>query len=187
MGRGDGVTPTSTRRTPTRWSASTPAPRRPTRAADRGGEGGVPGVVALRHPAAPRDPEEGRRTRSSPARTNSAGCCRAKRARRCAEGDRRDGARRPDLRVLRRRGAAHGGRARALGAPGRRRRGHARAGRRRRHHHAVEFPDRHPRLEDRAGARLRQHGGVQARRPGARLSLGARRHPEAAPGCPRAC
>ena len=26
------------------------------------------------------------------------------------------------------------------------------AGRRRRHHHAVEFPDRHPRLEDRAGA-----------------------------------
>ena len=32
------------------------------------------------------------------------------------------------------------------------------------------FPDRHPRLEDRAGARLRQLRGVQAGRPGARLA-----------------
>ena len=54
----------------------------------------------------------------------------------------------------------------------------ARAGRRRRPDHAVEFSDRHPRLEDRAGARLRQHGGLQARRPRAGLRLGARRHPE---------
>ena len=51
-----------------------------------------------------------------------------------------------------------------------RRRDHARAGRRRRHHHAVEFPDRHPGLEDRAGARLRQHRRVQAGRPRAGLA-----------------
>jgi hypothetical protein len=36
--------------------------------------------------------------------------------------------------------------------------------RRRRPDHALELPDRHPRLEDRAGARLRQHRGVQAGR-----------------------
>ncbi len=43
---------------------------------------------------------------------------------------------------------------------------------RRRHHHAVEFPDRHSGLEDRAGALLRQHGGDQAGRSGAGLHLG---------------
>ena len=59
----------------------------------------------------------------------------------------------------------------------RRRRDHPRAGRRRRHDHAVEFPDRHSGLEDRAGARLRQHRGVQAGRPRAGLRLGARRYP----------
>ena len=85
--------------------------------------------------------------------------------------------RRPDLRLLRRRGAAPGRRDRAVGASGRRRRDHPRADRRRRHHHAVEFPDRHPGLEDRAGALLRQHRGVQAGRPGAGLLLGDRRHP----------
>ena len=51
----------------------------------------------------------------------------------------------------------------------------ARAGRRHRHHLAVEFPDRHPGLEDRAGARLRQHGRVQAGRPRPRLGPRARR------------
>ena len=50
-------------------------------------------------------------------------------------------------------------------APGHRHRGHARAGRRRRAHHAVEFPDRDSRVEDRAGARVRQLRRVQAGRP----------------------
>ena len=45
-----------------------------------------------------------------------------------------------------------------------------------RHHHAVEFPDRDSRLEDRAGALLRQHGGVQARRSGAGERVGDRRY-----------
>ena len=40
----------------------------------------------------------------------------------------------------------------AVGRPGIDVEHHARAGRRRRHHHAVEFPDRHSGLEDRAGA-----------------------------------
>ena len=92
-------------------------------------------------------------------------------------GHRRDGPRRADLRVLRRRGAAARRRARAERAAGRRGDDRARAGRRRRPHHAVELPDRHPGLEARAGARLRQHGGDEARRPCARLRLGARRHP----------
>ena len=38
----------------------------------------------------------------------------------------------------------------------------AHADRRRRRDHAVELPDRDPVLEDRAGARLRQHGRLQA-------------------------
>jgi aldehyde dehydrogenase (NAD+) len=52
---------------------------------------------------------------------------------------------------------------------------HARARRRGRHHHALEFPDRDPGVEDRSCARLRQLRGVQARRPRAGLRLGARR------------
>ena len=44
-----------------------------------------------------------------------------------------------------------------LGAPRRRRRDHPRAGRRRRPDLALELPDRHSGLEDRAGAGLRQH------------------------------
>ena len=47
--------------------------------------------------------------------------------------------------------------------------------RRRRPDHALEFPDRDPRLEDRAGALLRQHGGVQAGRAGAGLGACAGR------------
>ena len=65
---------------------------------------------------------------------------------------RRSRARRPDLRVLRRRGLRLAGEKLASRASRHRRRDHPRAGRRRRHHHAVEFPDRHPGLEDRAGA-----------------------------------
>ena len=66
-----------------------------------------------------------------------------------------------------------------VGAARRRRRGDARAARRHRPHHAVEFSDRDSRVEDRAGAGVRQHGGVQAGRPGARLRVGHRRDPVA--------
>ena len=100
---------------------------------------------------------------------------------------RRDGARCADLRLLRRRGAAADRRDGAERAAGRRRRDDARGGRRRRHHHAVEFPDRHSRLEDRAGALPRQHGRVQAGRPGARLRPGRSSTSCTAPACPRAC
>ena len=58
-----------------------------------------------------------------------------------------------DLQFLRRRGAADARREVRQRAARRRCRDDARAGRRRRHHLAVEFPDRHPGLEDRAGAR----------------------------------
>ncbi len=55
---------------------------------------------------------------------------------------------------------------------------HPRAGRHGRHHRAVEFPAGDPGVEDRAGAGLRQHGGVQARGDRARLRLGAGRDPQ---------
>ncbi len=64
--------------------------------------------------------------------------------------------------------------------PGRRGRHHPRADGRGRPDHALELPARDPGLEDRAGAGLRQQGRAQARRPGAGLRLGARRHPAAA-------
>jgi aldehyde dehydrogenase (NAD+) len=46
-----------------------------------------------------------------------------------------------------------------------------------RHHHALELPDRHSRLEDRAGALLRQYHRLQARRSRTRLLVGDRRYP----------
>ena len=96
-----------------------------------------------------------------------------------ARGHRRDRPRRADLRVLRRRGAARRRRdACASVRPGVDVDDHPRAGRRRRHDHALELPDRDPGLEDRAGAGLRQHGRLQARRPRPGLRLGARRHPQ---------
>ncbi len=58
--------------------------------------------------------------------------------------------------------------------------------RRRRHHHAVELPDRDPGVEDRAGARLRQHRRVQAGRSRTALGARARRHHRRAPACPPA-
>ena len=94
-----------------------------------------------------------------------------------ARGHRRGGARGAHLQVLRRRSAAPRRRKAAVGAPRHRRRGDPRAGRRRRPHHAVEFSDRDSGVEDRAGARLRQHRRVQARRSRARLRVGAGRNP----------
>ena len=49
------------------------------------------------------------------------------------------------------------------------------ADRRRRRDHAVELPDRDPVLEDRAGARRREHGCVQARHRHARAGRALRR------------
>ncbi len=82
MGRRRGGRPTSIRPTPTTSSATTCAAPGGRRAGDRRGEGGVPGVVALRHPAAPRHPARRPRTRSSRGARSSAGCSRARRARR---------------------------------------------------------------------------------------------------------
>ena len=83
--------------------------------------------------------------------------------------------RRADFRFLRRRGAAHSRREARQRAARCRHRTDARGGRRRRHHRAVEFPDRHSRLEDRARARLRQLRPVQAGRSRAGLGARARR------------
>ena len=75
----------------------------------------------------------------------------------------------------------------AVGAARRRRGGDARAGRRRRPHHAVEFSDRDPGVEDRARARLRQHRRDQAGRSGARAARGRSPKSSRAPGCRPAC
>ena len=58
------------------------------------------------------------------------------------------------------------------------------AGRGRRGDHAVELPDRDPELEDRAGARLRRHGRLQAGRGHAASSSSRSSRRRA---CPRAC
>jgi hypothetical protein len=63
--------------------------------------------------------------------------------------------------------------------------GDARAGGRRRRHHAVEFSDRDPGVENRAGAGLWQHGRFQAGRSGAGQRLGARRYPASRGGAGR--
>ena len=145
------------------------------RSRHRSRQGGVSGMVALRPAGAPCGAAQGlRRDHGAQGRARPAAV--ARRGQDAGRGHRRDGARSADLRLLRRRGAAARRRDGAERAPRRRRRNDARGGRRRRHHHAVEFPDRHSRLEDRAGALPRQHGGVQAGRPGARLLLGDRRH-----------
>ena len=67
----------------------------------------------------------------------------------------------------------------------------AHAHRRRRRDHAVELPDRDPRLEARAGARLRQHGRLQAGRGHAAARRALRRAPRrgraARPGSSTSC
>ena len=93
-----------------------------------------------------------------------------------ARGHRRSRSGRADLRLLRRRGAAPVGREAGLRAAGRRGRDHARSARRHRADHALELPHRDSRVEDRAGAVLRQLRGVQARRPRAGLRPCAVRH-----------
>ena len=94
---------------------------------------------------------------------------------------------RADLRLLRRRSLEDPGREIRERQAERRHRGHARAARRRRHHRALELPDRDPRLEDRAGSGLRQHGRVQARRSCPRLAPMRWLKSSCAPACPRGC
>ncbi len=133
----------------------------------------IPEVVAKQHPAARRHPRCDRQR--DPRAQGGARHAALARGRQDTTGrDRRGRARGLHLQVLRRRSAARQRRARAFGAAGLPGRDHARAGRCRRHDHAVEFPDRDSRMEDRAGARLRQLRRVQARRPGARKRVGAR-------------
>ena len=150
--------------------------RRGRRGGDRGGEGGVPGLVALGAARAARRAAQGRR-RDHRAQGGARPAPVARGGQDAGRGHRRDGARGADLRLLRRRVPAARRRDRAVGAARRRRRDHPRGGGRGRADHALELPDRDPGLEDRAGARLRQHRRHQAGRPGAGLHLGDRRHP----------
>ncbi len=99
---------------------------------------------ALRHP------EEGLATRSSPARTSSAACSRARRARPCPRASARPARAGQIFAFFAGEACASRGEKLAVRASRRRRRDHARAGRRRRPDHALELPDRHPGLEDRA-------------------------------------
>ena len=145
-------------------------------AGDRGRQGGIPGMVAIHAASALRHPEEGVGRDAGPqGRTRPVAVARGRQD--AARRRRRSGARRTDLCVLRRRMPAHGGREACLGAPRHRHRDHARGARRRRPDHAVEFSDRDPGLEDRAGAGLRQYRGDQAGGARARLDLGAGRYP----------
>ena len=138
----------------------------------------LPGLGDRQHPGAQRRARQDRhRDPRAPRRARHPAV--ARRGQDPARGHRRSHAGRPDLQVLRRRMPAPVGRAAAFGAPGHRRRDHARADRRGRTDHAVELPDRDPGLEDRAGARLRQLRGPQARRPGAGLARG--RWPRSSP------
>ena len=156
---GGAVIATSTRRTRPTSSASTRAPI----AAQ------VERARSMRPPARRFPPGRGRRRRSAPMRSTRS-ATRSSRARTSSAAavarGRQDAARGRSARPARAgqifkffagEALRLAGREARLGAPGHRGRDHARAGRRRRHHHAVELPDRHPGLEDRAGARLRQH------------------------------
>ena len=148
--------------------------RRSDRSGDRRRARGVSRLVANdaagapRHPAArfDRDPCATRRTRAP---------ALARRGQDAGRRHWRSDPRRPDLRLLRRRSGENSGREVRQRPPERRHRGHTRADRGRRNHCAVEFPDRDPGLEDRAGPRLRKHRGVQARRSRPRIRARARR------------
>ena len=139
-------------------------------------QGRVSGMVAIDAASALRHPEEG--VGRNPRAQGRAGPAAVARGRQDAAGrHRRSRARRPDICVLCRRMPADGGRETRLGAPRHRHRDHARGAGRCRPDHAVEFPDRDPGLEDRAGAGLWQHRGDQARGPRPGLDLGAGRYP----------
>ena len=148
--------------------------------AGRGGDcrrqGGVSGLVAIDAASALRHPEEGvGRNPGAQGRTGPAAVARGRQD--AAGRRRRSRARRADLCVLCRRMPADGRRETRFRAPRHRHRDHARSAGRCRPDHAVEFPDRHSGLEDRAGLGLWQYRGDQARRPCSGLDLGAGRYP----------
>ncbi len=128
---------------------------------DSGSEGGFSGLGSRLDPGALEHPRS-RRHGNSRAQGRAGASAVARGGQDAAGGHRRSDARRPDLQVLRRRGAASFGRTRAVGAPGRRRRGDARAGRRHRIDYAVEFSDRDSRVENCASACVRQLRRLQA-------------------------
>ena len=118
-----------------RSSGNSPQASAPRPSGDRGRTGRVSGLVAHRRRSSATTSSSASATRSWPARTRSAACSRARRARRC-RGHRRDVARGADLPVLLRR-VRCGWPARSwLRAARHRRRDHARAGRRGRPDHA---------------------------------------------------
>ena len=128
----------------------------------------------IARPRRQRDPRAQGRTRPS--------CCRARKARRCPKASAKSMRAAQIFKFFAGEALRAGRREAAVGAPGHRRRDHARAARRGRHHHAVEFSDRDSGVEDRAGAGLRQHRGVQAGRPGAGHAPG--RSPKSSPRRP---
>ena len=109
------------------------------RAGDRSRQGRVPGVGA-QHPAAALRSSGHRRRRDPQAQGGARRAAGARGGQAARRRHRRGGPRRPDLQVLRRRGAAPCRRAGALGAAGRRGRHLPRAARRRRPDHALELP-----------------------------------------------
>ena len=123
----------------------------------------LPGLVHRQRPGA----LAMRSTRSAPrswrARKSSARCWRARRARPSAEGIGEATRAGHIFKFFAGECLRLSGETAALGAPGHRRRDHARADRRGRPHHALELPDRHSGLEDRAGAGLRQLRGDRSR------------------------
>ena len=152
---------------------------------DRGRQGQLPEMVAFDAAGAARRPAQDLDRNPRPqGRARPAAGPRGRQD--AARGHRRSHPRRPDLRLLRRRGAAAQRREAGLGATRRRGRGHARPRRRHRADHAVEFPHRDPGLEDRSGALLRQLRGVQARRSRSRLAATRWPRSSAAPDCRRA-
>ena len=176
---------TSTPRTSRRWSASTPAPPPTT-------------------PGAPSPPPR-RRSRPGRARGRSSGtaCCARRRTRSLARKEelgrllaREEGKSLPEsigetVRAAQIFDFFAGECLRLTGEtvpsvrPGRRRRDDARGGGGRRADHALELPHRHPGLEDRAGARLRQHGGASSPPTWCRAAPGRSSTSCTAPGCRR--
>ena len=171
-----------------------------TKAAIAAATEGLPRLVDGIDSGARQHSRQGRHPTSSPGRTSSGGCCRARKARPCRKASAKPFAPATSSSSSRVKCCGCRARSRALGPAGRRRGNHARANRRGRADHAVELSDRDPGLEDRAGARVRQHRRLQAgavdpclrmdvdrdprerRRPGGRLQprhglgLGRRRH-----------
>ena len=119
------------------------------RAAIAAARAAVAGLGARPDPGA-RRPARQDRQRDPGAQGRARHAARARGRQDQARRHRRSDARRVSLQVLRRRGGAPGRRGAAFGASRHQGRDHARADRRGRHHHAVELPDRHPGVEDRA-------------------------------------